>query len=82
VDEGQQLVGLPVHPRPGGPAQVAVEQTFVRLAGQGRFRLPDLFLGVEEAQEEQPGQVLDVLHDAAAVVVAPQDVAGAPDVIG
>ena len=82
VDEGQQLVGLPVSARPGGPAQVAVEDVFVRFTRERRFRLPDGLLGVEEAQEEQPGQVLDILHHPAAVVVAAQDVARSPDIVG
>jgi hypothetical protein len=33
-------------------------------------------------QEEQSVQVLDLLHHAAAVVVAAQHVAGTPDVVG
>ena len=82
VDKGQQLVRLPVPARPGAPAQVAGQDALVGLAGQGGLSLPLFFLGVEEAEKEEPGQVLDVLHDPAAVVVAPQDVAGAPDVVG
>jgi len=82
VDELQQAISGPVLRSPRAPAQVAIQNAGVGAAGKLRLSLPLLFLGVQEPQEEQPGQMLDVFHDATAVVVAAQDVAGPPDFVG
>jgi hypothetical protein len=43
---------------------------------------PARLMQATEAKDVSIGWVLNVLHDAAAVVVAAEDVAGPPDVVG
>jgi len=64
------------------PSGATTQDARVAAAVDLRLLRPDRLLGVKEAQEKQPGQVLDVLHDTSAVVVAAQDVARAPDAGG
>lgn len=37
---------------------------------------PDLFMGIQTVQDQQPGQMPNILHHLAAVVVSAQDLAG------
>lgn len=77
-----QVIHRPILPRPVGPRQVVFQNALISFVFQGRLGLPDIFLGVQKAQEKQPGQMINIFHHPIAVVIAAQDLADLPQVIG
>src|SRR5438128_10289185 len=73
---GAQSFGDPLR-----PAIRAADNTGILPLRQSRFGFEDGLLLIEKLEKQQPGEVLHVFHDAAAVVVAAHDVTGSPDIV-
>jgi hypothetical protein len=58
-----------------------LQHRLVGLAAEHCQVEPAFFFLVHKLEEQEPGQVLGILHHAADVVIAAQDVARAPHVI-